>query len=497
MNNNLCSLTIRESHEGLVSKKFSARELVDNTYERILSIEQAVHAFLTLTQEHAYARADLVDKKIAHGADLGMLEGIPFALKDNMMTRGIRTTAGSRILNSYTAVYDATVMQRLCKNNAVLVGKTNLDEFAMGSSTENSAYGPTKNPHDVSRVPGGSSGGSAAAVASDECVFALGSDTGGSIRQPASLCGIVGLKSTYGSVSRYGLIAMASSLDQIGPLAKTVEDASIVFDAIKGPDQFDSSSALAQTEPLTPHLDASIKGIRIGVPKEYFIDGMDADVERAVRDAIKHLESLGATCVPIELPMSKYALAVYYVLQPAEASANLARFDGMRYGYRSKDAKDLTDVYKKSRGTGLGQEVRRRIMLGTYVLAAGYYDAYYKKAQAVRVSVRRDFDNAFRLCDCIVTPASPTLPFKLTERLSDPLTMYLSDIFTVSANIAGIPGIVVPCGFSEREGKSLPIGLQILGKHFDEQTILRVGHHYEQSTEWHKKKPVISSVNAA
>lgn len=494
MNNDLASLNIRVCQKGLASKKFSCRELVDAVFARIKSRDQALHAFLTLTEEQAYAQADMVDTKIAHGADLAPLEGIPVALKDNMMTQGIRTTAGSKMLDSYIAVYDATVVQRLKKNNAVIVGKTNLDEFAMGSSTENSAYGPTKNPYDLTRVPGGSSGGSAAAVASDQCVFALGSDTGGSIRQPASLCGIVGLKPTYGNVSRYGLIAMASSLDQIGPLTKTVEDAGIVFDAIKGADTFDSSSAAALSDPVTPHIYGSIDGLRIGVPKEYFIDGMDPEVERLVREAIAHLATLGARIIPIELPFSKYALSVYYVLMPAEVSANLARFDGMRYGYRADDAKNLTDAYCRSRGQGLGQEARRRVMLGTYVLAAGYYDAYYKKAQHVRMSVRRDFDNAFRHVDCIATPASPVLPFPLGERLVDPLTMYLADIFTVSANIAAIPGLVVPCGFVEQGEKSLPVGLQLLGRHFDEQTILRVGHAYEQSTEWHKKKPDFSDI---
>ncbi len=409
------------------------------------------------------------------------------------MTAGVRTTAGSKILDTYIAPYDAAVVEMLRKEGSICVGKTNLDEFAMGSSTENSAYGATYNPYDLSRVPGGSSGGSAAAVASDECIFALGSDTGGSIRQPASLCSIVGLKPTYGTVSRYGLIAMASSLDQIGPMTKTVEDAAIVFDAIKGSDPRDSSSAVASREPVRPHLETPIQGMRIGVPKEYFIDGMDVDVERVVREAIQKLQTLGATIVPVDLPLSKYALAVYYILQPAEVSANMSRFDGIRYGYSAQDASSLADVYRRSRGEGLGQEVQRRIMLGTYVLAAGYYDAYYKKAQAVRTQVRRDFDNAFRQVDCIVTPASPTLPFKVGEKSADPLTMYLADIFTVSANIAGIPGLVVPCGFAQREGASLPIGLQLLGRHFDEATLLRVGHQYEKATEWHIQRPLFTA----
>ncbi|MBI2483568.1 Asp-tRNA(Asn)/Glu-tRNA(Gln) amidotransferase subunit GatA [Candidatus Uhrbacteria bacterium] len=484
--------TIKEVHEGLRKKEFSCREITDLYLKRIEKFDGAIHSFLTVTDDEARAQADAVDADIASGRTIGLLSGVPMALKDNLLVAGGRTTAASKILDSYIGSFDASVVASLRASQAVFLGKTNLDEFAMGSSTENSAYGPTKNPHDLRRVPGGSSGGSAAAVAADECVYALGSDTGGSIRQPASLCGIVGLKPTYGAVSRNGLIALASSLDQIGPLTKTVEDAAIVFDAIKGPDPMDSSSTAAISEPIAGQIFQSIAGLKIGVPEDYFIDGMDPAVTAALRAAIAQIESLGATIVPIELPLSKYALAVYYILQPAEASANLARFDGIRYGLSADQAKNLDEVYRLSRGQGFGQETRRRIMLGTYVLAAGYYDSYYKKAQAVRLQVRRDFDNAFRQVDCIATPASPVTAFKIGERTDDPLTMYLADIFTVSANIAGIPGLVVPCGYAEKADKHLPIGLQLLGRHFDEKTILRVGHQYEQSTEWHTITPAIA-----
>lgn len=492
MSTSLPARTIKEVHEGLRKKEFSCREITDLYLDRIGKLDGAIHSFLTVTADAARAQADAVDEDISSGGAISLLGGVPMALKDNLLVAGGRTTAASKILDSYHGSFDATVVAALRKSKAVFLGKTNLDEFAMGSSTENSAYGPTKNPHDLSRVPGGSSGGSAAAVAADECIYALGSDTGGSIRQPASLCGIVGLKPTYGAVSRNGLIALASSLDQIGPLAKTVEDAAIVFDAIKGPDPYDSSSSIARSEPITQQIFHPIAGLKVGVPEDYFIDGMDPDVTAAVRAAIMQIESLGATIVPIELPLSKYALAVYYILQPAEASANLSRFDGIRYGFSAAEAKNLDEVYRFSRGQGIGQESRRRIMLGTYALAAGYYDAYYKKAQAVRLQVRRDFDNAFRQVDCIATPASPVVAFKIGERTDDPLTMYLADIFTVSANIAGIPGLVVPCGYAEKEGKQLPIGLQLLGRHFDEATILRVGHNYEQSTEWHTRLPSLS-----
>lgn len=484
----LHTLTLKEAHKGLKEKQFSSRELTESCFNRIEHIEEDVHAFLTLTKEHGLKQASTVDKKIASGEALGPLEGIPVALKDNLLMSDVRTTAASKLLEHYQGTYTATAVQKLLDAGAVVLGKTNLDEFAMGSSTENSAYGPTKNPWDISRVPGGSSGGSAAAVAADECIYSIGSDTGGSIRQPASLCGVVGMKPTYGTVSRYGLIAMASSLDQIGPFAKTVEDAAEIFDTIKGKDSKDASSFACPTGSSRTLLKEGIKGFKIGVPREYFIDGMDADVANVVNQAIVQLEHLGAEIVEIELPHTQYALSTYYVIMPAEVSANLARFDGIRYGTRI-DAVSLEDVYKKSRAEGLGREVRRRIMLGTYVLAAGYYEAYYKKAQKVRMLVRRDFERAFDTVDCIVTPTSPIPAFSFGEKSDDPLTMYLADIFTVSANIAGIPGLVVPSGFVERNGTSLPVGLQILGRHFDESTILRVGYAYEQATSWHEKKP--------
>ncbi len=483
--------TIRETHEALRTKQYSCKELVEHCLKTIEALDGTLHAFLRTTPETALASAANVDEKIAKGHSIGLLEGIPFSLKDNMMTKGEITSGGSRILEHYRATHNATVVEKLKDIGAIMVGKNNLDEFAMGSSTENSAFGPSRNPWDTTRVPGGSSGGSAVAVSAGEALFALGSDTGGSIRQPASLSSVVGLKPTYGAVSRYGLLAMASSLDQIGPLTKTVEDAALVFDIIKGPDRHDSSSASAPALPIAHEIKGDIKGLRIGVPKEYFIDGMNSGVAACVNEGIAKLESLGAEIVPVSLPHTQYALSVYYVIMPAEVSANLARLDGIRYGRRAQ-ANNLRDTYLKSREEGLGKETRRRIMLGTYVLAAGYYDAYYKQAQKVRTLVRKDFEDAFKEVDCIVTPTSPVPAFKVGEKASDPLTMYLADIFTVSCNIAGIPGLSVPCGFVQDEGKDLPVGLQILGNHFDEKTILKVGYNYEQATDWHTKNPHVN-----
>jgi len=483
----LNQLTIREAHEGLTQKKFSATELAESCLGHIEKTDGVLHAFLAVHGESALARAKAVDEKIAKGLEVKPLEGIPVAIKDNMLVVGTVTTAGSKILEKYTAAYDATVVIALKEAGAVILGKTNMDDSAMGTTTESSAFGPTFNPWDIRRIPGGSSGGSAAAVAANECIYALGSDTGGSIRQPAGMCGVVGLKPTYGAVSRYGLIAMASSLDQIGPLTKSVEDAALVFDAIKGSDPHDSSSASARSNPIHASVRQSIVGMKIGLPKEYFIDGLDARVEEKIRAACDVLRDAGAEIIDISLPHASYALAAYYIICPAEVSANFSRLDGIRYGRQAKDARNLVETYCRSREEGLGPEVRRRIMLGSYVLAAGYYDAYYKKAQAVRRLVRRDFDDAFRTVDCIVTPTSPTAAFRIGEK-SDPLALYLQDVFTVSANIAGIPGLVVPAGFIEEEGSSLPVGLQFLGRHFDEETILRVGHTYEQATEWHIKK---------
>ncbi len=488
----LNQLTIKEAHDGLVQKKFSATELTQSCLDHIAKTEGDIHAFLSVHTEAALASAKEVDEKIAQGIEITPLEGIPVAIKDNMLVEGTITTAASKMLEGYVASYDATVIKKLKSEGAVIVGKTNLDEFAMGTTTENSAFGPTGNPWDTSRVPGGSSGGSAAAVAADDCIYALGSDTGGSIRQPAGMCGIVGLKPTYGTVSRHGLIAMSSSLDQIGPLTKSVEDAALVFDAIKGPDTHDSSSVTASTQPVHVSIRQSIAGMKIGVPKEYFIEGLDSRIEKSIRQACDALREAGAEIVDISLPYAPYALSVYYIICPAEVSANLSRFDGIRYGRQSKDASNLIETYSRSRQEGLGPEVRRRIMLGSYVLAAGYYDAYYKKALGVRQMVRRDFDNAFRTVDCIVTPTSPTPAFRIGEKNSDPLSLYLEDIFTVSANIAGIPGLVVPAGFIEEEGTSLPVGLQFLGRHFDESTILKAGYAYEQATEWHTCKSPLS-----
>lgn len=485
---NLNELTIKEASEGLREKEFSCGELVESCLATIRERDGELHAFLTLLEDGARIAAEKTDQKIAKGAPLKNLEGIPIALKDNLMMAGTRMTCASKILDGYSAAYDATVVSKLKECGAVILGKTNLDEFAMGSSTENSAFGVTKNPHDPSRVAGGSSGGSAVAIAADMAVSALGSDTGGSIRQPAALSGVVGFKPTYGSVSRYGLVAMASSLDQIGPFGKTVEDAALLFDAIKGADPRDSSSARAPSTPISQKLKDPIKGLRVGIPREYFIAGMDADVEKAVRDAIEILRHLGAEIVDISLPHAKYGLSVYYIIQPAEVSANLARFDGIRYGHSSPGAGTLFETYTKSREEGFGAEVRRRIMLGTYTLSAGYYDAYYKQAQKVRTLVTRDFSDAFIDVDCIVTPTTPSPAFKIGEKTADPLAMYLEDVFTVSANIAGIPALSVPCGFVTRDAKELPVGLQLLGKHFDDATVLRVGHAYERATEWRKRK---------
>ncbi len=466
----LNTLTIKEAHEGLVKKQFTCVELTRACLNQIKKMNGELNAFLTITEDLALEQAQKVDGKIAKGEEIGILEGIPMALKDNIMLEGTRCTAGSKILGNYIASYDASVVKKLKNLGAVIVGKTNMDEFAMGSSTENSAFGPSKNPRDTSKVPGGSSGGSVVAVASDMCLCALGSETGGSVRQPASLCGIVGMKPSYGAVSRYGLIAMASSLDQIGPCAKTAEDTQIVFDAICGKDEMDSTTTDYQKLKIK-NKKFNIANITIGVPKEYFIEGIDPEVEKQIREAIEALKNLGATIKEIELPHTEYGLAVYYVLMPSEVSSNLARFDGIRYGFSEvKKAKNLLDVYLKTRKEGFGDEVRRRIMLGTYALSAGYYDAYYKKAQQVRTLIKQDFEKAFAEVDCIITPTSPTVAWDLGAKMDDPLSMYLADIFTVSANVAGIPGISVPFG----EARNLPVGVQILGKQFGEETMFEV-----------------------
>ena len=482
------SLTIRELSELIKKKEVSPVELTRSVLGRIDEVEERVHAYITVLKDEALASAKEAEKQILSGDYLGPLHGIPMSLKDIFVTKGILTTCGSKILGNFIPPYDATVVERLKKAGAVFVGKANMDEFAMGSSTENSYFGPTRNPWDLESVPGGSSGGSAASVAAGECFASLGTDTGGSIRQPASLCGVVGLKPTYGRVSRFGMIAFASSLDQAGPLTKTVEDAALVLNAVAGHDPRDSTSVNLPVPDYTVSLKEELRGVRIGVPREYFIEGMDRDVEKAVKGTITVLEDLGASPEEISLPHTEYAVAAYYIIAPSEASSNLARYDGVRYGFRVADANTLRDMYFRTRALGFGREVKRRIMLGTYALSAGYYDAYYLKAQRVRTLMKRDFEEAFKRVDAIVTPTSPTPAFKIGEKAGDPLQMYLSDIFTIPCNLAGLPGISVPCGFTP---SGLPIGVQILGKAFDEETILRVAHAYESRTNWHKRSPPI------
>jgi aspartyl-tRNA(Asn)/glutamyl-tRNA(Gln) amidotransferase subunit A len=471
-------LTIDAARSAIQERKTTSMALVESSYTRIQKEDSAIGAYLTLTKERALEQADRIDRMAAEGKPLPPLGGVPVGIKDVMCTRGVRTTAGSKILENFIPPHDCTAVACLEAAGAVVLGKLNCDEFAMGSSNENSAFRPVHNPRDTSRVPGGSSGGSAAAVAADMAVVALGSDTGGSIRQPAAFCGVVGLMPTYGRVSRYGLIAFASSLDHIGPLAKTVKDAAIVLQTIAGRDPMDSTSADIPVPDYTAELERPVRGLKIGVAREYFGEGLDVEVRKAVEDAIQVLAKLGCEVVPVSLPHTEYAIPTYYIVATAEASSNLARFDGVRYGYRAKNARTLSEMYRRSRDEGFGAEVKRRIMLGTYALSAGYYDAYYLKAQKVRTLLTRDFEEAFKKVDAIVTPTSPTAAFKLGERVNDPLAMYLADIYTVTADLAGIPGISIPCGQTHEK---LPIGLQILGKHFDESTILRVAHSYEKS----------------
>ena len=471
------SLTIDASRAAVAERKTTAVALAEAHYARIQKEDGQIGAFLTLSRERALAKADSIDRLAAEGKPLPPLAGVPVAIKDVMSTRGVRTTAGSKMLEKYVPPYDCTAVARLVEAGAVMLGKTNCDEFAMGSSNENSGYGPVRNPRDLTRVPGGSSGGSAAAVAADMTVFSLGSDTGGSIRQPASFCGVVGLMPTYGRVSRYGLIAFASSLDHIGPLTKTVKDAAIALRTIAGRDPMDSTSAEVPVPDYVAELDKPIGGLKLGVAKEYFGEGLEQEVRAAVEAAIDKLQDLGCEIVPVSLPHTPYAIPTYYLIATAEASSNLARYDGVRYGHRARGASTLSEMYRRSRDEGFGTEVKRRIMLGTYALSAGYYDAYYLKAQKVRTLLTRDFDVAFQKVDAIVTPTSPTAAFRLGEKSNDPLAMYLADIYTVTADLAGIPGISIPCGETHER---LPIGLQILGKHFDEATILRIAHSYEQ-----------------
>lgn len=484
----LWNLTILEVHELIKRREVSCRETVEAVLKRIESVEEKVKAYITINAEDAIAEAQELDRRISQGEEVGFLTGIPISIKDIFCTEGILTTCASKILSNFIPPYNATVVERLKARGAIIIGKNNMDEFAMGSSTENSAFYPTRNPWDLNRVPGGSSGGSAAAVAAGECFASVGTDTGGSIRQPAALCGVVGLKPTYGRVSRYGMIAFASSLDQGGPLTKDVRDCAILLNAICGYDPKDSTAVDVPVPDYLENLTDTVKGMIIGVPKEYFIKGMDDDVEVSVKNALKVFEGLGAFIEEISLPHTEYAIPTYYLIATAEASSNLARYDGVKYGYRSAESKSLLEMYMRTRAEGFGTEVKRRIMLGTYALSAGYYEAYYKKAQQVRTLIRDDFSKAFSRCNCLITPTSPTPAFHIGERIDDPLKMYLSDIFTISVNLAGLPAISIPCGFS-REG--LPIGMQIIGKPFDELTILQVAYAYESHTPWHRMRPAL------
>jgi len=493
MPESLHDLTLTEASDLLHRREASSVDLTQAAFERIRALDDRIHAFLTLTEDRALEQARAADERFARG-QAGPLTGIPAAIKDVIVTKGVETTCGSRILKGFVPPYDAHVIERLREAGLVMLGKTNMDEFAMGSSGENSAFGPTANPWALDRVPGGSSSGSAAAVASGMAYYALGSDTGGSIRQPASLSGVVGLKPTYGRVSRYGLVAFASSLDQIGPFARSVRDAALVFEAIAGHDARDSTSAPVELPKISESLvETDLKDLQVGVPMEYFVEGMDEAVRQSVTGAVNQLASLGADVDwEVSLPSTGHALAVYYIIAPSEASANLARYDGVKYGYAYTEGASMWEDMEKTRQYGFGDEVKRRIMLGTYALSAGYYDAYYLKAQKVRTLIRREFDAAFEKYDVLVAPVSPTPAFRIGEKTGDPLQMYLSDVCTLPVNIAGLPGISLPCGFAQaRDGARLPIGLQIIAKPFDEATLFRAAYAYEQSTSWHREQPPI------
>jgi aspartyl-tRNA(Asn)/glutamyl-tRNA(Gln) amidotransferase subunit A len=484
----LNQLTISELAAKLSKREISAREVTQSCLDQIARVDGKIHAFISHDSMDALAQADAVDKEISSGATHAQkpLLGIPVAIKDVLAVKNQPLNCGSKILGKFISPYDATAVEKLKVAGAIIFGRLNMDEFAMGSSTENSAFGVTKNPWDTTRIPGGSSGGSAAAIAADEAIATLGTDTGGSIRQPAALCGCVGLKPTYGRISRYGLVAFASSLDQIGPFTKDVCDAAKMLGVLSGVDPRDSTSVPQPVPNYVAALDGKIKGLKLGLPKEYMIGGLDAEVKAAVDAAVKQFQKLGAEIVEISLPHTDYAVATYYIIATAEASANLARFDGIRYGARV-EGNDLTELYSKTRGAGFGAEVKRRIILGTYVLSSGYYEAYYLRAQKVRTLIRNDFLKAFEKVDAIVTPTTPTAAFKIGEKSDDPLQMYLSDIYTISCNLAGICGVSVPCGFTKSPKR--PIGLQLLGKPFGEETMLKIAHAYEQSTLWHKEKP--------
>ncbi|MEH7122534.1 MULTISPECIES: Asp-tRNA(Asn)/Glu-tRNA(Gln) amidotransferase subunit GatA [unclassified Bacillus (in: firmicutes)] len=478
---------VSELHELLHKKEVSVTDLVDESYKRISAVEDKVQAFITLDEENAREKARKLDEKLGTDESKGLLFGMPIGLKDNIVTKGLRTTCASKMLENFDPIYDATVVNKLHQAETITIGKLNMDEFAMGSTTEHSAFKKTRNPWNLDVVPGGSSGGSAAAVASGEVLFSLGTDTGGSIRQPAAFCGVVGMKPTYGRVSRFGIVAFASSFDQVGPITRTVEDNAYLMQAISGLDPMDSTSANIEVPNFVESLTGDIKGLKIAVPKEYLGEGVGETARQSVLDSLKVLEKLGATWEEVSLPHSKYALASYYLLSSSEASANLARFDGVRYGYRTENPENLLDLYKKTRAEGFGDEVKLRIMLGTFALSSGYYDAYYKKAQKVRTLIKKDFDDVLSKFDVIVGPTSPKPAFKIGESIEDPLTMYANDILTIPVNLAGVPGISIPCGFDN----GLPLGLQIIGKHFDESTVYRVAHAFEQATDYHKRKPTL------
>lgn len=482
--------SIKELEGKLHNKEITVQDLVEESYKRIKEVDGEVHAFLTLDEENARRQAKELDESPDTSASLF---GMPQGIKDNIVTKGLRTTCASQFLdNFHDPLYDATVIQKLANEKPITIGKLNMDEFAMGSSNENSSYTPTRNPWNTDHVPGGSSGGSAAAVAAGEVLYSLGSDTGGSIRQPAAFCGVVGMKPTYGRVSRFGLVAFASSLDQIGPITRSVEDNARVLEVIAGHDKMDATSANVDVPKYTDALTNDVKGLKIAVPKEYLAEGVNPEVKEAVMNALNVYESLGATWEEVSLPHSKYAVATYYILSSSEASANLARFDGVRYGVRTENADNMIDMFKNSRSKGFGQEVKRRIMLGTFALSSGYYDAYYKKAQKVRTLIKNDFDKIFEEYDVVIGPTTPTPAFKVGEKIDDPLTMYANDILTIPVNLAGVPGISIPCGFSN---EGLPIGLQVIGKHFDESTVYRTAHAFEQATDFHTKRPQLGGSN--
>ena len=479
-------LSIQEAHAQLTSRQISSVELTQACLDRIDAVEDRVQSFLTLTPETALSQAAVADRMLGAGEG-GPLTGVPVQIKDVMCTEGVPTTCASRMLENFVPVYNATAVERLMGQGAVMLGKGNMDEFAMGSSCENSAFHLTRNPWDLDRVPGGSSGGAAASVAAGEAIYALGSDTGGSVRQPAALCGVVGLKPTYGLVSRYGLIAFASSLDQIGPVGRSVMDCALALNAIAGHDHRDATSVRREPTDYTATLGQDIKGMRLGVPEEYFVDGMDSGARKAVEEAVSTLEGLGASVRPVSLPTTRYALACYYIIAPSECSANLARYDGVKYGYSYQDTNDMWEAMEKTREYGFGPEVTRRVMLGTYALSSGYYDAYYLKAQRARTLIRQDFDRVFQDVDALVTPTSPVTAFKIGEKTGDPVQMYLIDVCTLPVNIAGLPGLSVPCGFSD----GLPVGMQFIGPHFSEETLLRTARAYEAATEWSSARPEI------